>query len=307
MTEPLFQIKKEKETRDFGHFVIEPLEPGFGHTLGNALRRVLLAALPGAAITQLKITGIKHKFSTLEGLQEDIIEFILNLKQVKINYEGKKPVKINLDKTGPGEIKAGEIKTPATVTIANPDLVLGHLATKKNRLKAEMLVESGYGYLPAEEREIEKLGEIPVDAIFTPILQVNYRVEATRVGRRTNLDRLVLEITTDGSIKPSKALKQAAEILVKYFHQVVEPKKAPKVKKIKPEMSDLTLRLTVEELDLPTRIANALRKGGYGTVGDLVVTNEEKLAKVKNLGEKSVKIVEAALAQKGVGLKKSKS
>jgi len=306
MTEPLFQIKKEKETKDFGHFIIEPLEPGFGHTLGNALRRVLLSALPGAAINQVKITGIKHKFSTLEGLQEDIIEFILNLKQVRVSYEGKKPVKVTLDKTGPGDAKAGEIKTPATVTIANPDLILGHLATKKNRLKAEMWVESGYGYVPAEEREVEKLGEIPIDAIFTPILQVNYWVESTRVGRQTNLDRLVLEMTTDGSIKPSKALKQAAEILVKYFYQVAEPKKAPKAKAVKTEMSNLALRLTVEELDLPTRIANALRKGGYGTVGDLVVVNEEKLAKVKNLGEKSVKIVEAALAQKGVGLKKKK-
>lgn len=306
MIEPLFQIKKEKETKDFGHFVIEPLEPGFGQTLGNALRRVLLSALPGAAITQVKITGIKHKFSTLEGLREDIIEFILNLKQVKVGYEGKKSVKVILDKTGPGEVKAGDIKTPATVTIANPDLVLGNLATKKNRLKAELMVESGYGYVPAEEKEIEKLGEIPVDAIFTPIIQVNYRVEATRVGRRTDLNRLVLEITTDGSIKPSQALKQAAEILVKYFHQIVEPKKAPKKKTIETEMPDLTLRLTVEELDLPTRIANALRKGGYGTVGDLVAADEENLAKVKNLGEKSVKIVEAALAQKGVGLKKKK-
>ncbi|KPJ70648.1 hypothetical protein AMJ51_01325 [Microgenomates bacterium DG_75] len=306
MTQPLFRIKKEKETKDFGHFTIEPLEPGFGSTLGTALRRVLLSALPGAAITRVKITGVKHKFSTLEGLREDIIEFILGLKQVKVSYEGKKPVKLTLDKTGPGEVKAGDIKTPATVEIANPDLVLGNLASKKNRLKAEMIVESGYGYVPAEEREVEKLGEIPLDAIFSPILQVNYRVEATRVGRRTDLDRLVLEINTDGSLKPSKALKQAAEILVSFFHQIVSPKKMPKKKKEKIELPDLTLKLTVEELDLPTRIANALRKGGYGTVADLVAAKEADLAKVKNLGEKSVKIVQAALSQKGVSLKEKK-
>ncbi len=305
--EPLFRIKKEKETKDFGHFVIEPLEPGFGHTLGNALRRVLLSALPGAAISQIKITGVKHKFSTLEGLKEDIVEIILNLKQVKVSYDGKKPVKLTLEKTGPGAVKAGDIKTPAKVEIANPDLVIGNLATKKNRLKADILVESGYGYLPAEEREVEKLGEIPIDAIFSPVVQVNYRVEATRVGRRTNLDRLVLEIITDGSLKPSQALKQAAKILIGYFHQVYEPKRIPKKKEPKIEVPDLTLRLTVEELELPTRIANALRKGGYGTVAELVAATETDLAKVKNLGEKSIKVVEAALSQKGVGLKKKKS
>lgn len=305
--EPLFRIKKEKETKDFGHFVIEPLEPGFGHTLGNALRRVLLSALPGAAITQVKITGIKHKFSTLEGLKEDIVEFILNLKQVKVSYDGKKPAKLSLEKTGPGAVRAGDIKTPAKVEIANPDLVIGNLATKKNHLKAEMLVELGYGYSPAEEKEVEKLGEIPIDAVFSPVIQVNYRVEATRVGRRTDLNRLVLEITTDGSLKPSQALKQAAKILVGYFYQVYEPKKVPKKKETKIKAPDLALRLTVEELDLPTRIANALRKGGYGTVADLVAANEADLVKVKNLGEKSIKIVEAALSQKEMGLKKKKT
>lgn len=306
MIEPFFRVKKEKETKDFGHFVIEPLESGFGNTLGNALRRVLLSALSGAAITQVKITGVKHKFSTLEGLKEDIIELILNLKQVKVSYDGKKPAKLTLEKTGPGEVKAGDIKTPAKVEIANPDLVIGNLATKKNRLKAEMLIESGYGYSPAEEREVEKLGQIPIDAIFSPVRQVNYRVEATRVGRRTDLDRLVLEITTDGSLMPSKALKQASEILVGYFYQIIKPKKMPKKKVAKIEVPDLALNLTVEELDLPTRIANALRKGGYGTVAKLVVANGADLAKVKNLGEKSIKIVEAALSQKGVELKKRK-
>ena len=169
-----------------------------------------------------------------------------------------------------------------------------------------MIVETGYGYLPAEEREVEKLGEIPIDAIFSPILQVNYRIESTRVGRRTDLNRLVFEITTDGSLKPSQALKQSAEILVSYFQQIASPKKMPKKEKAKGEMPNLNLRLTVEELDLPTRIANALRKGGYGTVANLVEATEADLAKVKNLGEKSVNIVEAALSQKGVSLKKKK-
>jgi len=306
MIKSLFRIKKEKETKDFGCFVIEPLEPGFGYTLGNALRRVLLSALPGAAITQIKIAGVKHKFSTLEGLKEDIIELILNLKQVKVSYDGRKPAKLILDKTGPGEIKAGDIEVPAKVEIINKGLVIGNLATKKNRFKADIMVESGYGYLPAEERKTEKLGEIPIDALFSPIRQVNYRVEATRVGRRTNLDRLVLEITTNGSFKPSEALKQAAQILVDYFHQIVEPKRMPREKKKKIEAPNLVLRLTVEELDLPTRIANALRNGGYGTVDKLVKADEVDLTKVKNLGEKSIKIIRATLAQKGVSLREKK-
>lgn len=303
MLNPLFQIKKEKETADYGKFVIEPLEQGYGHTLGNALRRVLLTSLPGAAVTQVKITGVKHQFSTLEGLKEDIIEFILNLKQLRIKYEGEKPAKLTLDVTGPKEVKASDIKTPAKVEIINKDHVLGNLANKKSRLKAEMVVESGFGFSPAEERKREKLGIIPVDASYSPVKKVNYRVEATRVGRRTDLDRLIFEITTNGTIKPNEALKKTASILVEYFNQVVSPKKAPKVKK-KEEVTPLgMLELTVEELDLPTRIANALRKGGYGTLGDLTAASRADLTKVKNLGEKSIKVVEAALAGKEVSLK----
>jgi len=303
MIDPLFQIKKEKETATFGQLVIEPLEKGYGHTLGNALRRVLLTSLPGAAITQVKIRGVKHQFSTLPGLKEDIIELILNLKSLQLQYDGQKPVKLNLDVTGPAEVKASDIEAPAAVKIVNPDLVLGHLADKKSRLKAELVVESGFGYSPAEERKTDKLGVIIVDASFSPIRKVNYKVESTRVGRRTDLDRLVLEITTNGTIKPSEALKKAAEILVAYFNQVVSPKKAPKAKKKKEGLATGELELTVEELDLPTRIANALRRGGYENLGDLANASRADLAKVKNLGEKSVQIVETVLKKKGIKLK----
>lgn len=303
MVDPLFQIKKEKETANFGRFVIEPLEQGYGKTLGNALRRVLLTSLPGAAVTRVKITGVKHRFSTLEGLKEDIIEFILNLKQLQIKYEGERPAKLTLEVTGPKEVKAADIKTPAKVEIVNKDHLLGNLADKKSKLKAEMVVELGFGYSPAEERKSEKLGVISIDASFSPVRKVNYQVEATRVGRRTDLDRLIFEITTNGTIKPSEALKQAANILVAYFNQVVSPKKVPKAKK-KAAVAPLGMfELTVEELDLPTRIANALRKGGYGTLGDLTAATRTDLAKVKNLGEKSIKVVEAALAEKRASLK----
>lgn len=303
MVDPIFQIEKKKETADFGQFVIEPLEQGYGNTLGNALRRVLLTSLPGAAVTQVKISGVKHQFSTLKGLKEDIVEFILNLKQLQIKYEGEKATKLSLDVTGPAEVKAADIQTPAKVEIVNKNHLLGSLANKKSRLKAEMMVETGFGYSPAEERKSEKLGVILVDASFSPVRRVNYKVEATRVGHRTDLDRLILEITTNGTIKPSEALKKAASILVAYFNQLVSPKKAPKVEK-KEKISWVSMpELTVEELDLPTRIANALRRGGYGTVGALAVASRADLIEVKNLGGKSIKIIEEALKKKGISLK----
>lgn len=303
MLEPIFTLKAEKETKGFGRFIIEPLEQGYGHTLGNAFRRVLLSSIPGAAVTQIKIKGIRHRFSTMEGLREDIIELILNVKQIRLAYKGNKPQKIKLEKSGPGEVKAGDIITPATVKIVNPELLLGHLATNKNSLKAELTVEQGVGYLPYEGRETNVLGLIPIDAVFTPVLNVSYRVENTRVGQRTDLDRLILEVTTDETVAPGEALKKAAEMLIGYFKQVVEPKKPPRKKKKEKKAHSEVMSLAVEELNLPTRIANALRKGGFGSVSELIKADPQKLVKVKNLGEKSVKIVDAALREKGVALK----
>jgi len=300
MIEPLFNIKAEQENAEFGKFVIEPLEQGFGQTLGNSLRRVLLTNLPGAAITQIKVNGAKHKFSILEGMNEDIVDLILNLKQVRLKYEGEKPVKLELDKDGPGQVKAGDIKTTANVEIINKDQVLANLADKKSRLKIEMVVERGFGYLPAENRKSDKLGVIFLDAAFGPVKRVNYQVEATRVGQRTDFDKLIMEITTDGTIKPKEALKASAKILIAFFNQVVQPKKMDIKEEKKPQVDDEVMKLTLEELDLPTRIVNALRKTGYGTVSDLMAIKLDDLAKVKNLGEKSIKIVQAALAKKGV-------
>jgi DNA-directed RNA polymerase subunit alpha len=304
MLEPIFAIKAEKETENFGKFVIEPLEQGFGHTLGNSFRRVLLSSISGAAVTKIKISGAKHRFSTLEGLKEDVVELILNIKQIRLSYDGDKPQKVTLEKTGPCEFKAGDIVTPPTVKVVNPELVLGHLGHNKKRIKIELTVEKGAGYLPWEGRESNVLGVIPIDAIFTPILNVSYKVESTRVGRQTDLDRLILEVTTDNTISPSEALKKATEILISYFKQVLEPKKMPRKGKKKKEVHSETMTLAVEELNLPTRIANALRKGGFGTVSKLTKAAPNKLVKVKNLGEKSIKIIDAALREKGVSLKK---
>lgn len=300
--ETYFQIKKVKQTAEFGQFIIEPLPQGYGYTLGNSLRRVLLTSLPGTAVTQVKINGVKHKFSTLTGLKEDIIELLLNLKQIRIKYAGEKPIKLQLEASGPGPVKAGEIKAPQGAEIVNKDLVLGNLADKKSRLKAEMIAEKGFGYLFTEERKSDKIGVLPLDAAFSPIQRVNYKVEATRVGGRTDLDRLVLEIFSDGTISPEEALRASAKTLINFFNQIVEPKKAPSGKKKVEGPSSELMSLTLEELDLPTRIINALRRAGYVTVGSLVAAKLTELAKVKNLGEKSVKVIQAALGKKSISL-----
>lgn len=304
LPEILFEIKKIKETADFGQFEISPLENGYGSTLGNALRRVLLTSIPGAAATKIRVAGVKHKFSTLEGLREDVIDLVLNVKGIKFSCESAKPVKLTLEKTGPGKVLASDIGLPTGVEVGNPDLIIGELATKKDRLKMSLVVESGFGYSPADERVSDKVGEIPVDALFTPITQVNYKVEATRVGRRTDFDKLLLDVTTDGTIKPSEALKQAAAILTSYFGQIVNPKKIVKKKDKREEIANPDLKLTIEELDLPTRVANALRKSGYEIVEDLTKVTFEDLSKVKNLGEKSAKIVGKALSEKNLNIKK---
>lgn len=300
--QPIFAVKTEKQGRENGVFVMEPLAAGYGVTVGNALRRVLLTSLPGAAVTLVRITGARHQFSTIPGLKEDVVELVLNIKKLRIKYNGEKPVKARLEATGPGEVKAKKIKAPTGVEIVNKDLVLGTLADRKSKLTCEMTIEKGFGYSPFEERQSRIVGVIPVDALFSPVRKVNFKVEQTRVGRLTNFDRLVLEVETDGTIKPSEAITSSAKILLSYFNQIVSPRK-PKREKPEEKREDLeALNLSVQELNLPTRVANALEKGGYKTVANLVESDKKELIKVKNLGAKSIKIVEAALAEKGASL-----
>lgn len=304
MIKPRFTVAAQKEEASYAQLVIEPLDQGYGHTLGNALRRVLLSSLEGAAITSVTISGVRHQFSTLADLQEDIVELILNLKQVRLSYQGEEPVTASLKATGKTKVNAGMIKVPATVKIANPDLTLANLTDSKARLEVELTIERGVGYSLAEERKSATVGVIPIDALFSPVTRVAYRVEATRVGRRTDFDRLILEVWTDGTVTPGVTVEEAARILVNHFQQIVEPTAV--IEEVKtPELMVATVEvdhLTVEELDLPTRIANALRKGGYKTVKDLRQAAEGELGKVKNLGEKSVKLVIKALKKKGVEL-----
>lgn len=304
MIQANFGLTIAKEEPGFASLVFEPLERGYGQTLGNALRRVLLSSLPGMAITQVKIDGVSHQFSTLEGMTEDVIEFILNVKQIRLSSTTQDPVELTLDVKGQAEVTAGDIKVPGTVTIVNPDLHLATVAAKSS-LSVELTAEYGMGYSMAEERKSSSIGVIPVDALFSPIEKVSFTVESTRVGRRTDFDKLVLNVWTNGTIDPKAAVEDAARILVGQFTQVFNPVEAPVVQTTTVAATgkqDEVLKLTVEELDLPTRIANALRKGGFKTVGDLLQSPKAEISKVKNLGGKSIEIVQEALEKKGLSL-----
>lgn len=307
MNEPIFKIKEEKHTDTFGEFVIEPLEPGYGHTVGNALRRVLLTSIPGAAITSVKIAGVKHKFSALTGLKENIVDLLLNIKGINIQLSDAKPSAIvKISEKGPKEITAGDIIVPDGVTIANKDHYIASLADKKAKLDMELTVEKGQGYTLAEEKKASELGVITTDAIFTPVTRVSYTVSATRVGRQTNLDRLVLSIWTDGTISPKDALQEAAKLLTSFFMQVYEPKTVGasgvpvEGVAINPSISEDLLKLTIDELDLPTRIYNSLRNGGIETLGQLLGTSKRDLMTMRNMGSKSITIIEDKLREKGV-------
>jgi DNA-directed RNA polymerase subunit alpha len=304
MTKPQFTIKSEAETPSFGRYILEPLPQGFGDTLGNSLRRVLYTAIKGSALTSVKIAGVNHQFTALEGMREDIIQLVLALKQIRPAYDGDKPTRITLEATGPGVVTAAKFETSADVVITNPELVLANLVDKGTKLELEATVESGFGYSPAEDRKSTTIGIIPLDATFTPVIRVNYKVEATRVGRITNFDKLILEISTDGTITPHDAMTSAAQTLVNYFTGVVNPDStdALKVAGGIPNKLPPGSNISVEELDLPTRIANALQKAGFATVADLLAVSRSQLSKVKNLGGKSVEIIEKALKERNFDL-----
>lgn len=305
MLQPTFTIVPVQSEGNYTKFAIEPLEKGYGQTLGVSLRRVLLTSIEGAAITSVRINGVQHQFTTLKGMKEDVVNLILNLKQLHFQLAGDATeVMAKLDAHGPATVTGKDIDLPSGVVLSNPDQVLGSLSDAKSALIADITISRGRGYSLASDRPSSGIGDIPVDAAYSPVVKVAYKVEATRVGRRTDFDRLLLEIWTDGTINSREALDRAATILVAHFKQVYEPVlvEMPKEERFEDRLENEVFRLTVEELDLPTRIANALRKGGYKTVRDLTTANTGDIAKVKNLGEKSVEVVAAALAQKGLTL-----
>lgn len=299
----MFKVIQENQKNSSARFVIEPLEAGFGHTLGNSLRRILLTALEGAAVTAVKIDGISHQFSTIEGITEDVIEIILNIKKIRIRKFGEEPVKLSLKTTGKKKVCAADFEIIGNGEIANPNQHIATLNSPKAKLNMELVVEKGRGYSSAEERKIDEIGVISTDAIFSPVLSVDYKVEATRVGRRTNFDKLIMEITTDGTIEPKNALEEAAKILSTTFKQIYEPDRQeeqdqPSVKAV----SDEVLKMTVDELDLPVRITNALRAIDIETVENLINISRSHLLKAKNLGSKSLTLISEKLNERGLSL-----
>ncbi|MFH1601977.1 MAG: DNA-directed RNA polymerase subunit alpha [Candidatus Shapirobacteria bacterium] len=293
--------KKENKAQDYGRFVISSLPSGFGHTFGNSLRRVLLGYIPGIAITQIRVKGANHPFALLKGVKEDLIDVIMNIKQIRIRSEKDKPFRLELNKKGPGEVKAGDIKTPTGVEIANPDLVLAHLANRQSELKIDFEAKKDAGYSLAEENKSDKVRWIPIDAIYSPVTKATYQVREMRVGKKKGMNELELEIWTDATISPSSALKQAAQTLASGFSLIVKPVKK-EAKSVKKKDNNDNLSLYLEELDLPLRLVNALKKSGFKKLADFEGMKKADLVKVKNVGEKSFQQLAKVLANRGVNL-----
>ncbi|MGQ7688826.1 DNA-directed RNA polymerase subunit alpha [Streptococcus suis] len=304
-------ITKIDENKDYGRFVIEPLERGYGTTLGNSLRRVLLASLPGAAITSIKIDGVLHEFDTVPGVREDVMQIILNIKGIAVKSYVEDEKKIELDVVGPAEVTAGDILTDSDIEIVNPDHYLFTIAEGKT-FKAILTVNSGRGYVPAEsnKKDDAPVGTLAVDSIYTPVKKVNYQVEPARVGSNDGFDKLTLEINTNGTIIPEDALGLSARILMEHlglFTDLTEVAKSAEVmKETETTSDDRMLDRTIEELDLSVRSYNCLKRAGINTVFDLTEKTEPEMMKVRNLGRKSLEEVKVKLADLGLGLKKDK-
>ena len=302
------KIERVELTGSYGKFVVEPLERGFGITLGNSLRRVLLSSLPGVAVSSVKIDGVLHEFSTVPGVREDVTEIILNLKELcmKMHCDGTK--KVIIDASGACEVKAGDMIVDSDVEIVNPDL---HIATLDEgaKLYMEIIVESGRGYVSADKnkRDDMPIGQIAVDSIFTPIRKVNFTVEDTRVGQITDYDKLTLEVWTDDTIKPDEAVSLAAKILTEHlmlFINLTEHVQGVEIMVEKEEdKKEKILEMTIEELDLSVRSYNCLKRAGINTVDELVQRNEEEMMKVRNLGRKSLEEVQQKLVGLGLSLR----
>jgi len=291
-------------SEDFGRFQVEPLERGFGLTLGNALRRVLLSSLAGAAVTQVKVDGIYHEFATLPGVKEDTTELILNLKQLRLKSYTDQATQLRLIASGPGIVTASDLIYPSEIEIVNPELYVASLDSADARLELELTVEKGKGFRSSDGREAPSLGVIPVDAIFSPIRRVNYRVENTRVGERTDLDSLVIEIQTDGTISPMDALVQAATLLIEQFSVFTDlqaPRRAPERGSLATgSIPSHILDMPIEQLDLSQRTYNCLKRSQITKVGQVMQMSEDELLSLRNFGQKSLEELRERLRLHGL-------
>ena len=305
---PTLSEESISETRS--RFTIEPLEPGFGYTLGNSLRRTLLSSIPGAAVTSIKIDGVLHEFTTIPGVKEAVVELVMNVKELTVSSEHDEPVRMYLRKQGPGDVTAGDIQPPAGVSVHNADLKLATL-NSKGRLDMELTVERGRGYVTAAQNKNAgaEIGRIPVDSIYSPVLKVTYRVEATRVEQRTDFDRLIIDVESKASISPRTALASAGSTLVELFGLCRELDETAEGIDIGPSPVDeqlaADLALPVEDLQLTVRSYNCLKREGIHTVGELISRSEQDLLDIRNFGAKSIDEVKAKLVEMGLSLKDS--
>ncbi len=309
---PKIEIAEISEDNRYGKFICEPLERGYGTTFGNSLRRMLLSSLEGSAITSIRIDGVLHEFSTIPGVRDDVTNIVLNLKQLCLKMQGSEPKVIRIDVEGEKEVTAADIICDADIEILNPDL---HIATvdATGQLKIEMTVARGRGYIPAErnKKPDDTIGVIPIDSIFSPVQRVNYTVQDTRVGNETDYDKLILEVWTDGSLRPEEAVSKAAGILVmhlKLFQSMdglpeeIEEEEATFPEEVEDDTSKV-LEMTIEDLDLSVRSFNCLKRANINTVADLAEKTEDDMMKVRNLGRKSLEEVKKKLEELGLALR----
>ena len=302
------EIHEEPIGENRSRFIVDPLEPGFGYTLGNTLRRTLLSRIPGAAITSVRIDGVQHEFATMEGTVEDVVDLILNLKQVVLRIETEEPQTLYLSAKGKQDLSAGDLKVPAGVEVVDNDTHLATLSTS-GRIEAEITVERGVGYRSADRnKKSDTIGVIPIDAIFSPLRNVAYKVESTQVGQMTNFDKLVLDVETDGSLTPSEAMSSAGKTLrelLGLFADMAEGLGLELGDVVAAESTSPDLDLPIEALDLSERPRNCLRRAQVHTVGELVEKTEEELLNITNFGQKSLEEVAAKLDELGLSLRSS--
>lgn len=308
MLNPNFFTQKEELSSTEAKFMIDPLPLSFGHSIGNALRRTLLSSLKGAAITQVRVEDAPHLFSTLVGVKESILELVLNLKRLRFKYEGEGPFKIKLNAKGKKKIFGKDIK--GEVEIVNKDLYLGEITDTKGKLEIEAIVEVGIGYLQAKEQKKREYGFIPIDSFFSPVKKVNFKVEESRLGGKTDFDRLILDLSTDGSIKPEKALREATILLSTFFNHLLSGNDNPPAKieksmeeKQQEARNNKFSEIIIDELNLPSRIINALLREKIETVVDLINAGKERLSVMKGVGKKSIELIEDELKKMEIELK----
>ncbi len=306
MVMPKIEVDHDVKTQKYGRFIIGPLESGYGITVGNALRRVLLSSLPGAAVTSIRVSDVQHEFSDIPHAREDMTQLILNVKQLRLKMTDCETARLRLEVQGEGVVTAADLQVPPEVEIINPDLYLLTLDADEARFEMELVVDQGRGYSPADERGRLSIGEIPVDSIYSPVRRINYDVERARVGQMTNYDRLILEIWTDGTMRPEEALSQAGQILVMYLRLVAgiseETLGLDEVKAEEPAIPNEVYEIPIEQLDLSVRVFNSLKRTGITKVGevlDMLDKGEEAMLAIRNFGEKSLRELRSQLTVKG--------